>query len=217
MSTPCTRLPIFSEQTRYGPLLQTALEKFRRTSYFSISSLELVSSHYLGLVRYCDGCYTKAIDGIRHNFQIFPCETCFNNREIFIKIAHGHQGTFLEPWEVRRAPKRLNVEVQLRYNPALAFDSYFESTLLQLGGGSTTIVGLVFAWLAVPALIVSLVGVIYARRQWRLAQESQGDEQAWIILNRLCNELTNGRASVTREDLERASTGSFHTADTHTG
>ena len=200
--------------------MEKALAKFGRVSHSSITALELLSSHYLSLVLYCDSCYNRAVDGIEQNLQVSLCNGCLTGREIYVSNVHGHQDSFFEPWEVPRASPGAEGWVhrfQIYAATYAEYDRYRNITeLQQIGGGNPVIVaGLVFAGLAAPMLIISLAGVIYSRRQWRLAQEAQGNEQAILTLSRLCTDLTNGRATITRQDVENTSTSSFHTAETH--
>jgi hypothetical protein len=206
----------------YRELIEKALAKFERVSHSSITALELLSGDYLSLVRYCDSCYNRAVDGIEQNLKVSLCDGCLTRRESYINDVHGHQDSFLEPFESTRLslPKGCVIAFQISVAKYVEYDNFLSLTELSRDGGggsldSFTVVGLVFAGLAAPALIVSLASVVYSRRQWRLAQEAQGNGQALLILSRLCSDLTNGRATITRQDVENASTSSFHTAETH--
>jgi hypothetical protein len=207
----------------YGELIKKALAEFERVSHSSITALELLSGDYLSLVRYCDSCYNRAVDGIEQNLKVSLCNGCLTRRESYINDVHGHQDSFLEPLEIARwspGPKGCVLGLQISWAKSIEYDDFLRATeLSRVGGGGPpdpfTVVGLVFAGLAAPALVVSLASVIYSRRQWRLAQEARGNGQAILILSRLCSDLTNGRATITRQDVENASTSSFHTAETH--
>lgn len=210
---------------QYMQLIKNALDKFERCTYSSITALELLSTHYLSLVRYCGSCYDGALDGFEQNLQISLCDGCLARREAYINDVHNHQNSFLEPWERRTWPLLLPGHVWAREidnAPGLEYDRYLSLAVLdRCGGGGrsdpATLIGLVFGGLAAPALIVALAGVVYSRRQWRLAQETQRDGQGIHVLNQLASDLTSGRVTITRQDVENASNSSFHTAETHLG
>ncbi|KAI5468049.1 hypothetical protein BGZ63DRAFT_399573 [Mariannaea sp. PMI_226] len=195
------------ELYRYEDLLRGALLKFRRKSYLSITSLELLSSHYLSQVEYCDQCYDKALSGFEENADIYPCDDCFSRREGFINRFHKHQTSFREPWEKLISERKTNYLFRRQFMSSkdTGPDNYLFCTTLQwIGGGGTdplAIASVVFAGLAAPALIVGLAAAVYSRWQWRLA-----------VLNQVASELTSGATTITQQDVENASTESFHTA-----
>ena len=83
----------------YEASIQNAMVKFRRANPRSITALELLSSHYLRQVHYCDRCYDMAVLHLEKNEQLLPCDECFSKRNSYIKRFHGHQSSFLEPWD----------------------------------------------------------------------------------------------------------------------
>ena len=156
-------------------LIREAWWEVRRTSFDKITSMELLSGHHLGFVRYCNGCYEHAMnDSIVINGKLCClheelkiCSRCCEHREAFIERFHGHQNNFKEPWDMRlRDPMAREV----LYND-VDYDNYMTRFYSRkIGGGSWNNADTIAVATGVSSFLVSSAGLMIAlvreHREW---------------------------------------------------
>ena len=154
-----------------------AWKEVRRTSFDKITSMELLSGHHLGFVRYCNGCYEHAItDSITINGklccfhkEVKICSECRKHREAFIERFHGHQNNFSEPWDIRlRDPMAREA---LHNNNGDDYDHYMTQFYSRkIGGGSWNNGDTIAVAIGVPSFLVTSAGLMIAlvreHREW---------------------------------------------------